>query len=245
MEYNHQLQRFQVAAERFVAQMSGQAEVIGIILSGSFVHDTMDPNSDLDVFLVLDPSCNYRERGNTWINGVEVEYFMNPPAQIRAYMRTEVSPHTAHMLARGVVAYQCAEVVEQLVSEAKEVLDRRPPELKAVPLELARYHLDDLLKDLEDSRHRQDQLAQTLLRNQLLDQGIDLFCKIHRIHRAKHKRLSAQLAAIDPGFPDLLRRVATDTGAAPGPTGELADYLAGLLGGKRGKEWKLRSGLDL
>ena len=77
-------QKFQEACNQFCALEQQKEEVIGIIVSGSFIHSTIDLYSDIDVYVILDPSCAYRERGNTWIKGVEIEYFQNPPEQIRA-----------------------------------------------------------------------------------------------------------------------------------------------------------------
>jgi len=70
-------EKHEVALKKFVDKQKKNPNVIGMVISGSFVHYKPDKNSDLDVFVVLKDS-EYREKGNTWINGVEVEYFINP-----------------------------------------------------------------------------------------------------------------------------------------------------------------------
>ncbi|MCB0628161.1 MAG: hypothetical protein R2824_04185 [Saprospiraceae bacterium] len=240
-----QQQQFLRAGEQYVAQTRQNKDVIGIIFTGSFIHGQLDANSDLDVFVILAPACNYRERGNTWINGVEVEYFMNPPQQIRGYMQQEKSPHTAHMLAHGRLVYCTTEVVVQLMQEAKTRLATPPPAMKQFEIELARYHLDDLFKDLEDALACDDQLAAGLLKTTLINTGIDLFCKRHRLYRDKHKRLYHQLAGVDPLFAQLLLQLIAHEQWHLEDILPLKKYITDLLGGERSREWKLRSALDL
>lgn len=38
-----------------------------MIVAGSYIYGRLDPHSDIDIFVVLHPDCDYRERGNTWI----------------------------------------------------------------------------------------------------------------------------------------------------------------------------------
>jgi hypothetical protein len=240
-----QQQQFLRAGEQFVAQTRQHEDVIGIILTGSFVHGQLDLRSDLDVFVILNPACNYRERGNTWIDGVEVEYFMNPPQQIRAYFHREKSPHTAHMLAHGKLAYCTSEVVVQLIEEARALMKEKPQPIQLFEIELAKYHIDDQFKDLEDCWAKADHFAGELLKTSIVNTAIDLFCKWHRLHRDKHKRLKAQLYPIDPIFPRLLETTLEAAYDHKETLLELKKYLTELLGGARSREWKLRSGLDL
>ena len=129
--------KFQAAANEFIERSKLDEDVIGIILTGSFVHGSLAPNSDLDVYLILDEKCDYRERGNTWINGVEIEYFKNSPEQIRTYFKREqASPHTAHMLAKGKLVFQKSPLVAKLIKEAELELTKLVNPLKEFQLEL-------------------------------------------------------------------------------------------------------------
>lgn len=239
------LQQFGIACQTFINRTRKQADVIGIIVSGSYIHGTVDAHSDIDVYVVLAPTCHYRRRGNTWINGVEIEYFMNPPQQIRAYLAREKSPHTAHMLTHGVLEYKASPEVERLIEEARQIMAQSPPPLKNFQIELGKYQLDDLSKDLADCRLNQNELAGILLRDQLLNAAIDLFCRKHQIHRTKHKRLHDQLGEVDPGFLAIVERVACAAWDRTQELAELNSYMARLLGGERGREWQLQSSLDL
>ena len=103
-------EKFEKALNIFVDKTKKNKNVIAILITGSFIHSVPDKNSDLDVY-ILTKEGKYRERGNTWINGVEVEYFMNPVKQVEQYFIDETKkggPHTAHMFANSKILFLTA-----------------------------------------------------------------------------------------------------------------------------------------
>ena len=236
-------QKFQKASEEFIKKVEADKDIIGIVLTGSFIHGHLNSHSDLDIYLILHDSVNYRERGNTWVNDVEIEYFKNSPRQIRSYFKKEItSPHTAHMLANGKVVLEKSSVVGEIVEEAKKILSLRPAPLKMFQLELLKYKFDDLFKDLADEMHDKNGVAFQLIKREITDEVIHLFCKIHQIRRQKNKRLTEQLAQIDPSFVEQLEKLFANKSD---DLEELKRTIEKLLGEWRPKEWKLRSDLDL
>ncbi|MEM6346649.1 MAG: nucleotidyltransferase domain-containing protein [Bacteroidota bacterium] len=244
-QMNDQKARFQAAADEYVAKTQLEKDVIGIVVSGSFVHAELGPNSDIDIYVITDPSNTERERGNIWIHGVEIEYFKNPPQQIRAYFRKEKSPHTAHILANGLVAFQSSTEVEKLIQEAKAIMAQKAPALKSFQIELLKYGLDDLLKDYADSYAIEDYFAAMQIKHQIINHCIDAFCQIHRIYRTKSKRLMAQLFEIDSTFGLMIVQLSLSDWEDKKGIEKVGTYTANLLGGPRTKEWVLRSKLDL
>lgn len=237
-----QLARFRNAARQFVDQQQQDDDIIGIILTGSMVHGTLDKHSDIDITMILRPDCAYRERGNTWIDGIEIEYFKNSPQQIRKYFQQERnSPHTAHMLTHGEVVYQSDPIIDALIAEAKTHWATPPPALASGQIEIAKYHLDDSLKDLHDCYENNDAMAASLLQFHLVDFCINIFCKHHHIFRAKIKGLHTQLSDIDPKFAEMVQSMLGEKGSWDENWPHLQQYMAELLGGERPKEWVLRS----
>ncbi len=242
MKNNNRKEQFKIAADNFVLKTQQDENVIGIVLTGSYIHGTLSANSDLDIMVILDKNCNYRERGNTWIDGIEVEYFMNPPQQIRSYFQKEKnSPHTAHMLAHGQIVYEKTEEIQHLVSEAKTLINKAPSAPTPFQIELGKYHLDDLYKDYLDCVDNSMPTEQTLLGNELIEKCINLFCLVNKLWRAKQKDIVQQLDSIDPKFLSLVQTVLSNKSEI----GALVRYTEHLLGGKRSKEWILKSDLDL
>lgn len=238
--------KYHQASQLFIEQEKTKEAVIGIIVSGSLLYGKIDKNSDIDIHVILDPICDYRERGNTWINGIEVEYFKNPPAQINAYFQKEKkSPHTAHMLAHGQVAYSTSPIIEELIFTAKNIIKESPPQLKPFEIEFEKYFIDDYYKYFEDALINKDLVGTTIIRLKIINRSIDIFCKIHQIRRGKDKRITQQIGSLNPDFNKKIEEALQENWNSIMAITELRFATENLLGGQRTKEWKLRSPLDL
>ena len=233
------------AAMTFVEQEKMDKEIIGIIITDAIWSGRLDKNSDVDLHVILHPACDYRERGNTWIDGVEIEYFRNPPQQIRAYFREEKSRHSAHLIASGRVAYSCDPEVDNLIQEARVIMSDQRQKPQLFGIELGKYFVDDLYKDLEDAFVNEDWLGTELLRNKIIDVCIDYFFKIRQEFREKEKRVSLQLEDLDPEFHQLIMDAYGDGWKENSSMPRLRGYIDQVLGGPRTREWKLSSPLDL
>ena len=233
---------FQKACQQFVEIQKQDDDVIGIIVTGSYIHGNLHENSDIDIHLILDEKCEYRERGNTWINGIEIEYFKNTPQQIRKYFVEEMkSPHTAHMLVYSVVEYSNSLVINELIEEAKLVLATKPKPMHEVQKELAKYHIDDQWKDYQDSILNKDNFSRKFILFDLVNKLVDTACQFYQLRRDKSKKLERQLESVDFEITLLLKNVL----AAQNVNEEvlqleiLKNYLENKIGGRRTEEWKL------
>ncbi len=237
--------KFDKALKIFVNKYKNNPNVLAIFVSGSYIHSTPDKNSDLDVYILLE-KAKMRERGNTWINGVEIEYFINPVNQVRYYFKTETgnkAPCTAHMFANSKILYQKSETINRLIKEAKAILNKKMPAMKKMDLEFARYSIDDTQKDLEDVYLKKDIFAFSFIANSLLSECLDLFFKVHRISKEKSKRLQEQLKSIDKKFEKLYTSALIEKNIDKKykNINKLVNHIEKLIGGKRPKEWILRS----
>lgn len=151
--------------------------------------------------MILDPKCRYRERGNLWINGIEIEYFKNPPEQIKSYFEKEKkSPRTAHMLAFGKIANRKSNNVNELVTRRRSIIGEKPPKIKDVEIDFKKYFIDDYYKDIEDAISNKDILGAKIIRAQIINRSIDIICKIIQIRSDKDKRLGKQIEKLDTNF---------------------------------------------
>jgi predicted nucleotidyltransferase len=235
--------KFDSALKIFVERYTQDPKVVGILVSGSYVHSKPDKNSDLDVSIIIKNSKT-RTRGNTWINGVEIEYFINPVKQIKYYFKTEVgdiSPATAHMFANSLILYKTGNIMEELVREAKSSLKKPRPKLKKFQIENGKYHLDDLEKDLEDVFLNNNDFSFNYISMQILHESLDLFYKIKQVQGEKSKRIYSQLKILDPKFSKLYHDALNEKSKKKkyDCLRKLVRYVETYLGGKRSKEWKL------
>ena len=76
---------WQTRLDIFLSEFEHKADVVGVLVCGSYITGSPSNHSDLDVHVVLDDDVCYRERGNRIIDGLLIEYFANPPHQILKY----------------------------------------------------------------------------------------------------------------------------------------------------------------
>lgn len=141
----------------------GRYEPLGIVASGTIVRGAPDPNSDLDLFVIHAPL--ERQRLQRRFHGVPAEIFVNPPAAVRKSFTEEQAdgrPLAAHMLATGFVILARDVVVEELRSEAANLLDR-PPVLSEEQTTWERYIAASMLEDAVDVAPRDAAAANALL----------------------------------------------------------------------------------
>ena len=234
--------KFDLALNKFTDKHKKNRHVIAVLVTGSYIHSEPDKNSDLDVCIVVDESKT-RERGNTWINGVEIEYFINPVKQVKHSFKTEIdSPQLAHMFANSKVIFKRNDVIDDLIKEAKTILKKPLKKMSNFQVENAKYHLDDFEKDLEDVFVKNDEFAFHYISLEILLECIDLFYKLHRTQKEKSKRLFKQMTEIDPKFAQLYSNVLNqiDMQKKFNELKKIINYHEKLLGGKRTKEWKLK-----
>ena len=238
------MELYRKALETFIHPFKQDHNVIGILLSGSYVHAKPDKNSDLDVY-IIEKENTFRERGNTWIDGFEIEYFINPVKQVRHYFKTEagISPHTAHMLVHCEVLYQNGNLLDELREEALELLNKCRPNPDENQRELLKYGLDDIWKDIEDVYLKSDDFAFALLGNRLVEYCIDTLGKIMGFYPDKAKRLEPQLREINPGLTNLLKAflLSSEKKRKFEVLRNMKIKMEELLGGARAKEWLLKT----
>lgn len=141
--------------------------------------------------------------------------------------------------------YSNSPIVEELVATAKALIEKVPPALQADQMEFEKYFLDDYFKDFDDALHNGDRLGSSLLRHKIINRCIDIFCKAHRIRRAKDKRLAEQLSGIDVDFAEDIQIAVREAWKEVSAITALRTATEELIGGRRSLEWTMRSGLDL
>ncbi|MHA2278852.1 MAG: nucleotidyltransferase domain-containing protein [Candidatus Kariarchaeaceae archaeon] len=238
-------EKVQLVLDKFTHPFRQDSNVLGILLTGSYAHSTPDTHSDLDIYIITDEQ-HWRERGNTFIDGYEIEYFINPTKQINAYLdedETDLRPVTAHMFSHSKILYRKdmeSNPIDQIIKRAKKILDKPLPDLDTPSIELARYGFDDGTKDLLDAKSSNDILAFHLTSHLIIQQAIRIFYRVKNIRQEKLKRMGVQLKTLDQQFYNRLMAVFNHMYDYE-VLNDLITYVENLIGGKRPKEWKLRS----
>ena len=87
------------------------------------------------------------------VNNYLIEYFVNPPKQIKKYFEEDykdLRPHSMVQFLTGRIIFDKFDEIKKLKEEAKGWMNKEPNELKDFSLELMKYNLWDLLDNLSD-----------------------------------------------------------------------------------------------
>ena len=145
---------FEAALDEFITPWRKRRDVVGGLVCGSYITGSASARSDLDVQIVLAPGTAWQERGNHVVAGFLVEYFLNPPEQLRLYFerdRERNRPVTATMFATGRVLFDQSEEVRKLRRDAEKSLRTPFPKLPAKEVEKLKYFIWDSLDNLTEA----------------------------------------------------------------------------------------------
>lgn len=138
---------------KFIKTFEHKSDIVGILACGSFVTGNPTSHSDLDVHIILAESVDYRVRGNKIVDGLLIEYFANPPRQIRSYFKEdyeEISLMSQTQFATGEIILDTTGIVAELKKEAVEMISDAFKDIQPANHGLIKYGIWDMLDDLQD-----------------------------------------------------------------------------------------------
>jgi hypothetical protein len=210
------------------------ADLLGVLATGSHIHGTPGPTSDLDVHVII--AQPRRQRRNILLDGIEIEMFINPPFQIQRYLAEGVTD--IHMFAFGRAIYDPQGVIAQLQAEARALWQAGPPALAESAHWMPRYFAADMLRDLTDLGD--DDAAAGLQMARIVDQLIETHCRLNRRWPSKPKRRLAELAVWAPEVARLAGATQTEPtlAARRAALHRMAELVLAPIGGLMPLEWR-------
>ena len=142
------------ALDEFLGPWRRRRQVVGSLVCGSYITGSPSPHSDLDVHIVLAEGTGWQERGNRVVSGYLVEYFVNPPGQLRAYFQRDHQRQrliTATMFATGRVVFDLDGSVAKLCRDAEKSLRTPFPRLPQKEVEKLKYFIWDSFDNLTEA----------------------------------------------------------------------------------------------
>jgi predicted nucleotidyltransferase len=112
-----QMENIKTIARKFIEQCDFASDIDAVFLTGSHAVGNADEHSDIDLWIVLNDSVTWRERGTKRIDGFLVEYFANPMGQIKRnidFSFNNVAMTEINMILSGIVMINKNDAVEKL-----------------------------------------------------------------------------------------------------------------------------------
>ena len=251
------MERWERAARDFLGAWPSRRHVTGALVCGSYVTGHPTPRSDVDCFLLLPDGTKWRERGNRIVDGLLVEYFANPPEQIRLYFASDFAENRrviATVFCTGRVLFDRDGEMKRMQAEARRWQRKRFPRLPRIELERTRYAIWDTVDNALDAADR-GAADLPFQYHHAIRFVYDCYAKflrqpvlqVDRIERFYGPGAHPEKYLLEP-FPDakfiraLLRAIREDEPEKmPGRLKRLAAYATEQMGGFEIDGWRFRS----
>lgn len=147
------MKKWEIALQKFLKKWENRKEVTGAIVCGSYITGNPSRHSDIDIHIILDSKTSWRERGNEIIDGILIEYFANPAKKHYEYAENDYKNRrriNAHMFYTGKVLFDKTGELKQLIKDSKKYLVKKYPKQNKIQIELAKYHIWDIIDNLKE-----------------------------------------------------------------------------------------------
>jgi Nucleotidyltransferase domain. len=245
------------ALERFLEDWKHREDVVGILVCGSYITGGASKRSDIDVHIILHDDCNWRERGNQYVDGFLIEYFVNPPKQIRSYFKEDFRRRSTMSMVQfmtGRIIQDRYGIVKALIEEARIWKEKPYEALAASMVELKKYELWDALDNLLDCYEERRKDFDLVYDHSLL-QLYRVYCSILGVEEVPYYQLSQYFTDPqylkkymkapfpDPDFGDLFIQAMQIHGQEEKVKiyQKLTEHVFNKCGGFEIDGWKLRS----
>ena len=151
------MEAWEKAVHKFLTPWKAKKYVIGALVTGSFVTGNATKHSDVDLHIILDGKVKWRERGNKMVDGFLIEYFANPPQQLKKCMEEgyrDGKRVDARMYLLGKIIFDRTGEVKKLQENAKKEFKKKFKKPDKVWTELTKYSIWEALDDLTATKHQ-------------------------------------------------------------------------------------------
>nr|WP_026678243.1 nucleotidyltransferase domain-containing protein [Fictibacillus gelatini] len=254
------MEKWEMVLLKFINEWRNRSDVTAALVCGSYVTGNPSKQSDLDVHIILSDDVDWRERGNKIIDGLLIEYFANPPRQIRNYFQDDYTNRRTMSMVQfisGKVVFDKSDVVKQLKIEAQEWMDKQYGTLNRSALEVIKYGIWDNWDNLKDCYDQQRADFHFVYYNSLAHL-FDQYCSYLGLERIPHHQIYSYLT--DPmfkkkylkgSFPDaafsnmFIRLLGADEKIEMMDSfTQLTQYVLEKMGGFEIDGWKLKSPVE-
>ncbi len=205
------MQPWEIALNTFLAEWEKEEHFVGALLCGSHAVGTANSLSDVDVHIILSDKASWRERGNKTVNGIQIEYFVNPKHKIHEYLIEQYAWNsyiTVRMFATGKTVRDPYGEMKKLQNWAKQEVNRKFKKMTKARIELEKYHLWYILDNLKDL-HMHNSLGFIFLYHNALDKAFHVYAEYLQMEIHSEAKLYKYFSSNEyrhkykmPAFPD-------------------------------------------
>ena len=145
----------------FIKKHLQKEKVLAVLVTGSFAKGTNDKDSDLDIQIITSNRSKYRKRGNVVMDGVLIEYCINPYNQVKKYLEIDAKHNNPMMciaLLEGKIIFEKYKSASLLKEYAAACLRNEYNSINKDRISFNKYVLADTLNKMNSlyKKHRDD-----------------------------------------------------------------------------------------
>jgi predicted nucleotidyltransferase len=249
------MQFWEKALDKFLTDWKNRKEVIGALVTGSYVTGLATEFSDIDVHIILSDDIRWRERGNKIVDGFLIEYFANPICQIVKNSKSEDGKNRiasdVRMFAIGKILFDKTGVLKRTKRRfEKQLKQKKIKKLTALQTEIKKYSLWDQLDNLKDL-NRQNSPSFSFVYFNDLTKILEIYtefigteiCGLSKVHKMltneKFRKKYGIKNIPDQKFVSLFKKCLEK--ASLDKIEQLTDYVLKKMGGFKIDGWKIKS----
>lgn len=249
------MQPWEKALNKFLADWKNRKEVIGALVTGSYMTGLATEFSDIDVHIILSDDVKWRERGNKIVDGFLIEYFANPICQIIKNSKSEDGKNRiasdVRMFAVGKILFDKTGALKRVKRRFEKQLERKKfKKPNRLEKEIKKYCLWDQLDNLRDLYRQNspsfsfvyfDDLFRVLeIYTEFIGTEICGLSKVYKLLTDQEFRKKYKIKKIpDQKFVSLFKK-SLET-ASLNNMEQLTDYVLKKMGGFNIDGWKIKT----
>lgn len=137
----------------FLEEYKTDEKIIGAILGGSYANGNYTDSSDIDISIITSDD-NYKKRGNIIIDGIMIEYFINPISELVKYMEDDYINRrrlsTSNLIGNGLIIFDKENKMQELQSLALSYYKKDFPLPNEASLKCKKYACWDAFDELKN-----------------------------------------------------------------------------------------------
>lgn len=138
------MENLESVIKKYVEKMKKDYNVVGAMLTGSYITGKMKPNSDIDIFFIWDRE-NKSMRGREFYNNIEFEYFVSP--EWKYYDRLKSDLISQQIYSSGKIIFDSNDTFKNIQQKAIEYSRNYNPELSASEKVDYSFYVETIMKD--------------------------------------------------------------------------------------------------
>ncbi|PIR77653.1 MAG: hypothetical protein COU30_01280 [Candidatus Magasanikbacteria bacterium CG10_big_fil_rev_8_21_14_0_10_38_6] len=145
----------------FTKKFLKKEKVLAVLVTGSFAQGTNNKDSDLDIQIITSNTCKFRKRGNIVMDGILIEYCINPYRQVKKYLEIDAKHNNPMMciaLLEGKIIFEKYKSASLLKEYAAACLRNEYNSINKDRISFNKYVLADTLNKMNSlyKKHRDD-----------------------------------------------------------------------------------------